>query len=490
MNQDFDFSKPLETDVVIAGAGLPGLVTGAILAKKGHRVTVVDHAPVVGGRFGSVQFRDYWLDFGHRDGRGIGDVQVGWSYGQLAAKEADVHVPLKIVDRVVRIHHLHEGTAKGGHTVTPGRWGEEGFIDLATKAFGCADEHLQELMITMMKLARSPVEMHKEMMDVNLRDWLNTEVEEEDARLAVLTMLRVIYSQYPERASVGRVMGFFYENPDLPDPQPAFGAHPTAGGMQGLVQPFADAIKERGGQILLDMQPLEVLYEGDRAVGLLAVNHVHLAVEIRAKAVVLSYPLWEAAPLIGKAHMDPGWAELSDKLEDVSAEGSCWVAGLKEAPRVRTTGEVDDHIGWNRLLTGPGRAYHGGYHVPTLAVPDMAPDGKHLIHVLLGRWVDKSESVPWQDFKGQMSMMRDYLHEFYSNLGDSTEWSGFQRVSRPAFLAWAWSGIERHAPRAPNVKGLYVGGTTVERDGRSLDIAPHVGMLTAQAVQEDLAGSK
>ena len=54
MNQDFDFSKPLETDVVIAGAGLPGLVTGAILAKKGHGVTVVDHAPVVGGRFGSV----------------------------------------------------------------------------------------------------------------------------------------------------------------------------------------------------------------------------------------------------------------------------------------------------------------------------------------------------------------------------------------------------------------------------------------------------
>ena len=88
MRDDLDFSRPLVCDVAVAGAGLSGLVAGAILARNGRRVIVVDRPGLVGGRGGSTPHRGYWLDGGHRDGTDVGDLQVGWRYGQLAEAEA------------------------------------------------------------------------------------------------------------------------------------------------------------------------------------------------------------------------------------------------------------------------------------------------------------------------------------------------------------------------------------------------------------------
>ena len=40
--------------VITIGAGLGGLLTSAFLAKAGHKVTVLEKAPFVGGRFRSL----------------------------------------------------------------------------------------------------------------------------------------------------------------------------------------------------------------------------------------------------------------------------------------------------------------------------------------------------------------------------------------------------------------------------------------------------
>ena len=108
MRDDLDFSQPLTVDVAIAGAGLAGLVAAAILTRYGRLVLVVDRNPEVGGRGGSTPHRGYRLDGGWRDGWDVTDLQVGWRHGQLAAREARVDVPLRIVKPVVRVHHLPE----------------------------------------------------------------------------------------------------------------------------------------------------------------------------------------------------------------------------------------------------------------------------------------------------------------------------------------------------------------------------------------------
>ena len=114
MRNDLDFSKPLTCDVAIAGAGLAGLVAGAILSRHGQRVVVVDRNPEVGGRGGSTPHRGYRLDGGWRDGQDVTDLQGGWRYGQLAAREAGVDVPPRIVEPAGRGPHLTGPPSAGG----------------------------------------------------------------------------------------------------------------------------------------------------------------------------------------------------------------------------------------------------------------------------------------------------------------------------------------------------------------------------------------
>ena len=104
MTQNLDFDRPLDCDVAICGAELAGLIAGAILARRGLDVVVIDKPPQIGGGGGSTEHDGYWLDNGHRDGLDVTDLQVGWGYGQLAAQEkkssAKEPSNLKLIDQL------------------------------------------------------------------------------------------------------------------------------------------------------------------------------------------------------------------------------------------------------------------------------------------------------------------------------------------------------------------------------------------------------
>ena len=122
---------PIECDVVIAGAGLSGLVTGAVLSQHGVRVVLVDQPTSIGGRGGGTPHRGYWLDAGQRDGRDVTDLQIGWRYGQIAAREAGVEVPLRPVPPSLRVHLLDAFPAEADARVIDGGWDAKGFASMA-----------------------------------------------------------------------------------------------------------------------------------------------------------------------------------------------------------------------------------------------------------------------------------------------------------------------------------------------------------------------
>ena len=51
-------------DVIVIGAGAAGLTAGAILAKNGKKVLVLDKAPYLGGRGMAVSDEGFKLNFG------------------------------------------------------------------------------------------------------------------------------------------------------------------------------------------------------------------------------------------------------------------------------------------------------------------------------------------------------------------------------------------------------------------------------------------
>ncbi len=50
--------------VIIVGAGIGGLLTAALLSRKGHDVTVLEKAPRIGGRFNNLEYRGFTLSTG------------------------------------------------------------------------------------------------------------------------------------------------------------------------------------------------------------------------------------------------------------------------------------------------------------------------------------------------------------------------------------------------------------------------------------------
>ena len=487
MPVELDYLEPLECDVVIAGAELAGLVAGAILARHGQSVVVVDTPPQVGGRGGATPYRGYWLDCGHRAGLDVTDLEIPWSYGQIACREADVEVRLRPIESHLRVHLLPTFPAHAPAPVHLANWSPEGFGPLAREVFGLSEDLIPGFTKTLELLARSTPEQRRAAVEVPLGEWLPANVEHPELRRAVLLMAKTIYCQYPERASAGRIMGFFADRDESQSLITGFADDDEVGGMQGAVAPFARAIEARGGRILLDHKPVEITFDGARATGLVATSPSHLALEVRARNTIVAYPIWSALPLLPPERVDPGLATISRRLEDHNPDAIGLAVGLSRLPRLRTSGEVETHTGWNRLFVGPEREFQGGFHFPSLSSRRVAPEGKHLLHSLITRWLLKDERILWDETRATIEAARTYLRAFYSDFDECVEWEAIQWVARPAVMGWFWAPVERHGVRVPGCEGLYLANTTIESDAGPVDISAHAGLEAARALLADVS---
>src|SRR5262249_45604922 len=284
-------------DAVIVGSALAGLVAAAILSRRGKRVVVLEHADTVGGRGGSVRTSDgYWIDFGHRDGHDVGDCQFPWQHGVEAAREAGATLALRRVERPLRVHRIPDDTV-----IDAGDWSGERFLAMARDLFECPPDGIAELGATLERLHRaSPAEVEAAIPET-LGTWSAVHVAHAGVRRALLLLATVIFHPRPEEASVGRLMEFLQRartGPFLADDD-------EVGGMQGVVEPFARAVRAHGGEIALGWKPVDILVENGAVRGAVAVDRANFVREVRAPVVVSTYPLWENLELVDARLLPP-----------------------------------------------------------------------------------------------------------------------------------------------------------------------------------------
>ena len=460
-------------DVAIVGAALGGLVAGAILARRGWHVVIVDGADVVGARGGALATSDgFWPSFGHRDGHDVGDCQMPWHWGAEAAREADVEVKLKRIVNPLRIHRIPEGA------VLEGNWGPEGFLAAAEEIFECPKDGLGELMTVIAKLAGTGADEVFRLVPARLGPWLASEVARSGVRRAILLMAKVIFHSHPEEASVGRFAQFLQapkEGPFIPDDD-------EVGGMQGLMEPWARAIRARGGEIALGCEPVEIVVTDGHARGVVAVDRGNFVREIAAPVVISTHPIWETFDLVDERLFPPPFVAAARELREHRADLIGWTAALRRLPRIRATGAVETHAGWNRFLHGAERAYRGGYHIPSMTSRRAAPDGKHLLELMMVRWFrgGSTSGQSWTRARAELDEAIAYLHRFYADLDEATEWQRHRYVAAPQSTSWYWAPLHRHAVEAPGIDGLYFASSTIEAPASIVDIAAYAGLEAAR----------
>src|SRR2546428_12294200 len=166
----------------------------------------------------------------------------------------------------------------------------------------------------------------------------------------------------------------FFQNPKagpfIPDDD-------EVGGMQGLMEPWARAIRARGGEIALGWKPVEIVVDGGRGWGAVAVDTTNLVRGVRAPIVISTYPVWETFDLADERLFPREFVAAAHELRGHRADLVGWQAGLGRVPTIRATGVPDRHGGWNRLLRGPERAYRGGGHDTPPPRPRGPPPRQH-----------------------------------------------------------------------------------------------------------------
>ena len=470
--------RETNADVAIVGADLAGLVAGAILTKHGRRVVVLEHADTVGGRSGAVQTPEgYWIDFGHRDAHGVGDCQFPWHHGAEAAREAGVEIASHPITRVLRVHRLPDGPVLDG-----GDWSAGGFLAMARDFFECPDDGLDELREVLARLAGAPPAEVDAALPVRLGAWVEANVHHAGVRRALLLMAAVIFHPRPAEASAGRLMQFFQSPKGLPH----IADDAQVGGMQGLMEPWARALRERGGEILLGWKPVEIVVDQGRVCGVVAVDRSNLVYEVRAPAVISTYPVWENFALIDARRFPSDFVAAARELERYRADLIGWHAGLRRLPVVRSSGKPDDHPGWNRFLLGPAgeRRYAGGYHIPSLTSGRAAPPGKHLLSWVMARFFDggTTSGPPWTAARAHLDLAIDYLRRFYADFDDCVEWSAYHYVAAPQSMSWSWAPVCRHGLTVPGIDGLLLASATLEAPAGIVDISAYAGRAAAHAV--------
>ncbi|BBZ14806.1 NAD(P)-binding protein [Mycobacterium branderi] len=97
----------IHADAILAGGSLAGLVAAAVLSRQGYRVIVLEETGHLGSRVGGTQVDGYWIDWGHRDGHGVGDIAFAPVFTRRAAEAVGISAPLRpFVGSCLRVHWL------------------------------------------------------------------------------------------------------------------------------------------------------------------------------------------------------------------------------------------------------------------------------------------------------------------------------------------------------------------------------------------------
>ena len=370
-------------DAVVVGAGFGGLAAGALIARAGRRVLVVERHDRVGGYGHAFRRGRYRFDSAvHLIG---GCAPAGGDGGLVArllgALGLESRAPLEPVDPIYAVRFPDaalrapaglEAFADAHAARFPGaRAGVGAFLEdcvriraeaehAAEAAAAGAGPGALERLPTLRRLRRATL---GEVLDAHVAD---------PAARAALAALWPYVGLPPSRAS------FLYFATMLLS-YVADGARTCRGTFQALADLFGDAIEAAGGELLLRAEVRRIAVE-DGCVQGVVLEHGQ---RIEAPLVVSNADLRQTAlELVGREHLEPRWLARLARLEpSISA---CVVYGatsldLRAAGLAHETfsfGGFDHEAAFRAALAAEPSWLT--LTVPTLADPALAPPGEHL----------------------------------------------------------------------------------------------------------------
>jgi phytoene dehydrogenase-like protein len=448
-------------DVIVIGAGLGGLLSAAILARRGRRVLVLEREAEVGGRLRSYAVDGYVIDAGAYLWPNL------YLDRALAAAGADGFSSSTIpVTHVLRVF-VQGQNGRRFPFPWPGLGATPALVDAAAATLRADATVAHELAALWERLAALSDDDVAALRYVPLRDALPRFTA--DARVADAFRRNVmLFGSYdPDQAAMAECIGLRRRRLDGPQPKPECAGANLIGGVRALPLALRAALLAHGATLRCGWEVDEIVVDGGRAVGVVGHARAHpFQQRLTADAIICNVPVWRLFDLVAP-HYFP--SELVAGARGCGAVGGVVAAAFAfdGLPALRESGAPDAFPGWTRLLVGPEASFGGGLLWATLHSPHNAPPGHRVLQAM--RLTAHAEIADAARVAAIHAAFRAMLDEIYVDVDRKLqrEWRWVTRDGSEYMIHCA-----RKPPvRAPGVDGLFFVGESTDVPAIQMDAA-------------------
>lgn len=392
----------MQSDVIVIGSGIGGLVTATGLATKGAKVLVLERYLIPGGSAGYFERQGYRFDVGASMIFGFG--QNGTTNLLTRALQA-VNVSLEVIPDPVQIHYhlpnglnlkvdrVYEKFLQNLTAYFPNEsQGIRRFYDECWKVFRCLNSmdllSLEEPRYLMRVFFQHPLACLGlvKYLPQNVGDIARRYIQDPQL-LKFLDMECYCWSVVPADMTPMINAGMVFSDRHYG------GVNYPKGGVGQIAQKLVEGLVKAGSQIQYQARVTKIIIENRRAVGVqLANGQIH-----RAKRIVSNATRWDTfQKLLTQEEFsfaDKKWQERYQK----SPSFLSLHIGVKA--EVLPKGTECHHIvleDWEKMTEPEGTLF---VSIPTLLDPDLAPPGHHIIHAFTPHWIDEWEGLSVKEYQ-------------------------------------------------------------------------------------------
>ncbi|MBW4624224.1 MAG: carotene isomerase [Brasilonema octagenarum HA4186-MV1] len=392
----------MQSDVIVIGSGIGGLVTATQLAAKGAKVLVLERYLIPGGSAGYFQRQGYRFDVGASMIFGFG--QNGTTNLLTRALQA-VNVSLEVIPDPVQIHyHLPNGLnlkvdkvyEKFLQNVTayfPNEsQGIRRFYDECWKVFDCLNSidllSLEEPRYLMRVFFQHPLACLGlvKYLPQNAGDIARRYIQDSQL-LKFIDMECYCWSVVPAEMTPMINAGMVFSDRHYG------GVNYPKGGVGQIAQKLVEGLVKAGSQIQYQARVTKIIIENRQAVGVqLANGQTH-----RAKRIVSNATRWDTfEKLLTQEQFSFGETNWQQRYQKSPSFLSLHM-GVKA--EILPKGTECHHIvleDWEKMTEPEGTLF---VSIPTLLDADLAPAGHHIIHAFTPHWIDEWQGLCAKEYQ-------------------------------------------------------------------------------------------
>jgi phytoene dehydrogenase-like protein len=459
-------------DVIVVGAGLGGMLSAAILARRGRRVLLLERAERLGGRIRSYDVDGWVVDAG----------AYLWPDAHLSraleAAGARDFVAARIpAEQLMRLYVQGEPGVRFAFP-WPGRAASPKVL-AAARTVLAADAvvyaALGALWENLAGLSDSAVEALRH---VSLGAALPRFASEARVAEAFRRNVMLFGSYDPDSASMAECIGLRRRDPRRAAAAPEVAGANRCGGVRALTAALATALRDGGVEVRTGWNVDAIAIADGRATGVLASRTGEPSQSsINAAAVVSNVPIWQLFDIAAARHF-PQWFVAAAREWQVVGGVVAAAFAFRDLPRLRESGEPDRFLGWTRLVTGARRWFGGGFLWTSHHSPHNAPAGHHLLQAMrLSRREELGDAARVRQIVADFAAMLD---EIYLDAREKLLWQRHW-VCRDG-SEYMVSAARRPPVEAPGVAGLYLVGETTDVPAVQMDAAALSALHCAELI--------